>query len=1440
MKEGKASSQPGELLVLKEKASTIDKVPFWSYLTFFWVFELLKRGVKRTITADDLPGLINHLKSEVMLKRLLEAVQLEKEKAAASKAKGKPYKRGMLLLRALVRCFRYSQLTAIILVLISSGLHIMEAVCLGWLLQSLGPPSTSGGGVPGALGGWGCAALLVGIDLVAKFSTHHFFFRAWTLGMQLRASCTAAIYDKILRLRIGAISNLTAGKIVNMATTDVERFLMSGIFWVYLWEAPLESLAVLIVGVKEVGYSFVVAMALLLLLIPLQGEFSRRFAKLRSKVAKLTDERVKLTSQVITGARLVKMSAWEPALLREIAGVRAKEVSVLRQANFLRAANEGLFFAQPTVLALICFAVQSAVRGEPLTPRAVFVVLSLLNLVQMALGKFLTLAVQACSEGWISLGRLEEFLLMEEQHDREVAPPSVTLSISTSNAPPPLLANANSNGLKPGSITLRGGSFHWGGSSSQILTVKKPKRSSSQKFSAMVRGASGKSLGSAADLSFKGAVVSGEGALDSPKVTLRGIDLEVAPGELVGIVGNVGSSKSSLLMALLKEMVPAGGEVSLGSAGTLAYASQEAWIMNATLRENILFGKDMDTEWYDRVLDACALRFDLAQLPYSDLTLIGDRGVNLSGGQKARIGLARVVYSRADVYLLDDPLSAVDPEVSRRLFEDVICGLLKGSTRILVTHQVHHLKEGTDRIIVLKNGTMAAIGSYADVAAGGHLEGLEQDQAEALETSTNASAIADIEEEEEDSEEHSEEHRLALKSDDVSVAVVSNGDAVSSEMVLASGVTNGTAGGGARQSRVSSSIIDPPMRGVVTEQATVEEQEVGQVKFGTYYAYMQAACGIPRAIILACLMMLGQGMVIAVSLWLAHWTRSTDQFANYWVYGLLGLSLGTLAVSLLRAMAVFTALVRASHRLHDAMLLRVLYAPMAFFDTRPAGRILNRFAGDVGISDDTLPQTLYDFISCTLMCIGSVALVCAVNPFVLLALIPAGLLFNYLLVLYLTTSREIKRLEAAARSPVYSCLSETLDGLVTVRAFGAQERFLKRFLGLLDCNIEAYFAYLFTGRWLGFWMDMVVWLLLAAAAFFSVAVSKTNVMDIQPGLLGAALTYVIQLGGLFQWAVRQSAEVENQIISVERIISYSKVDQEADRESKQPPPGDWPYEGTIVMTNVWASYAPTAPPVLKGLNLTIAGGDKVGIVGRTGAGKSSLISVLFRLTEYDRDQGSVEIDGIKTYDIGLHELRSRLSVIPQSPFLFSGSVRLNLDPFNKYSDLEVWNALECVQMKIFVQELPGGLSALISESGGNLSVGQRQLLCLARAILQRSRVLVMDEATANVDVGTDAMIQSAVRTQFASCTVVMIAHRLRTIIDCQKVIVLDAGKVVEQGHPYTLLTAPVDNKRTQRRGFKAMVAETGPDESKELARLAKEAYRQEEQQGMSSTLMGPQ
>ncbi|XP_045694930.1 ATP-binding cassette sub-family C member 4 isoform X2 [Phyllostomus hastatus] len=868
--------------------------------------------------------------------------------------------------------------------------------------------------------------------------------------------------------------------------------------------------------------------------------------------------------------------------------------------------------------------------------------------------------------------------------------------------------------------------------------------------------------------------------------TLQGLSFTVRPGELLAVVGPVGAGKSSLLSAVLGELPPRQGLVTVH--GRVAYVSQQPWVFSGTVRSNILFGKKYEKERYERVIKACALKKDLELLEDGDLTVIGDRGATLSGGQKARVNLARAVYQDADIYLLDDPLSAVDAEVGRHLFQLCICQALHEKITILVTHQLQYLK-ATSQILILKEGKMVQKGTYTEFLRSGVDFGslLKKENEEAEQASTSESPVPRRRTFSESSVWSQQSSRPSLKDGSP------EGQSVENENV----------------------------------QATVPEESRSEGKIGlkAYRNYFTAGANWFILIVLVLVNIAALASYVLQDWWLSYWANQqsalnttvngkgnvTEKLDLNWYLGIYsGLTVATVAFGFVRSLLVFYVLVHSSQTLHNKMFESILKAPVLFFDRNPIGRILNRFSKDIGHMDDLLPLTYLDFIQTFLQMTGVVSVAVAVIPWVAIPLVVLGILFFFLRSYFLQTSRDIKRLESTTRSPVFSHLSSSLQGLWTIRAYKTEERFQELFDAHQDLHSEAWFLFLTTSRWFAVRLDAICAIFVTVVAFGSLILAKT----LDAGQVGLALSYALSLMGMFQWCVRQSTEVENMMISVERVMEYTDLEKEAPWESPKHPPPAWPHEGVIVFDNVNFTYSLDGPLVLKHLTALIKAREKVGIVGRTGAGKSSLISALFRLSE---PEGRIWIDKILTTEIGLHDLRKKMSIIPQEPVLFTGTMRKNLDPFNEHTDEELWNALKEVQLKEAIEELPGKMDTELAESGSNFSVGQRQLVCLARAILRKNRILIIDEATANVDLRTDELIQKKIREKFAQCTVLTIAHRLNTIIDSDKIMVLDSGRLKEYDEPYVLL------QNTESLFYK-MVQQLGKAEAAALTETAKQVY----------------
>ncbi|XP_021729901.1 ABC transporter C family member 2-like [Chenopodium quinoa] len=864
--------------------------------------------------------------------------------------------------------------------------------------------------------------------------------------------------------------------------------------------------------------------------------------------------------------------------------------------------------------------------------------------------------------------------------------------------------------------------------------------------------------------------------LKAEKPTLANINLDIPVGSLVAIVGGTGEGKTSLISAMLGEVPALSSDTSAVIRGTVAYVPQVSWIFNATVRDNILFGSVFEPAKYETSLNVTALKQDLELLPGGDLTEIGERGVNISGGQKQRVSMARAVYSKSDVYIFDDPLSALDAHVGRQVFEKCIKEELSGRTRVLVTNQLHFLSQ-VDRIILVHDGLIKEEGTYEELSENGVMFQKLMENAGKM-------------------EEYSEEKLDVESSDEKAPKVVANGNL-----------------------NDKTSVTTDPQKPKESKSVLIkqEERETGVVSLDVLIRYKNALGGTWVVMILLMCYVFTEALRVSSSTWLSVWTDQSSPhrygpgFYNL-VYALL--SFGQVLITLLNSYWLITSSLYAAKRLHDAMLKSIVRAPMVFFQTNPLGRVINRFAKDLGDIDRNVAVFGNMFLNMMSQLISTFVLIGIVSTMSLWAIMPLLVLFYGSYLYFQSTAREVKRLDSVSRSPVYAQFGEALNGLATIRAYQAYDRMANINGKSMDNNIRFTLVNMSGNRWLAIRLETLGGLMIWLTATFAVMQNgRAENQEAFASTMGLLLSYALNITGLLTGVLRLASLAENNFNAVERVGTYIDLPSEAPPviESNRPPPG-WPSSGSIKFEDVVLRYRPELPPVLHGVSFTVNPSDKVGIVGRTGAGKSSMLNALFRIVELER--GKILIDDYDIAKFGLTDLRKVLGIIPQAPVLFSGSVRFNLDPFNEHNDADLWEALERAHLKEVIRRNPLGLDAEVSEAGENFSVGQRQLLSLARALLRRSKILVLDEATAAVDVRTDALIQKTIREEFKSCTMLIIAHRLNTIIDCDRILLLEAGKVLEYDTPEKLLSS-------EESAFSKMVQSTGAANAQYLRSLVR-------------------
>ncbi|XP_078129766.1 ATP-binding cassette sub-family C member 10 isoform X1 [Sander vitreus] len=1178
---------------------------------------------------------------------------------------------------------------------------------------------------PVSWGAW-CALGLFASTLLSSIFQNIFAFEVSKVALSARAALVSAIYGKALQVSGSSLAGTTMGEVVNLMSTDTNRVVNFCGSFHELWSLPFQFVITLYLLYLQVGVAFLGGLGVALLLVPFNKFLATRILSNNQHMLRHKDSRVKLMTEILFGIRIIKFYNWEPHFTQKVSDCRKQELSHLKALKYLDAMCVYTWAALPVVISILTF-VTYVLLGNQLTAAKVFTTLALVGMLVIPLNSF-PWVLNGILEAKVSLDRIQRFFKLTNQ------------DLQTHYA---LVSPEDSQT----SILLSQGTFSWQGPD----------------------GPNQKKEGENETRAAEGSLL------------LHGLTLHITKGSLVVVVGKVGCGKSSLLAALTGELNRRSGVVYVADreAG-FGLASQEPWIQHASVRDNILFGKDYDPVFYQAVIQACALSDDLNVLPNGDKTEVGENGVTLSGGQKARLVLARAVYMDKDIYLLDDPLAAVDTDVAEHLMKRCIMELLRGKTRILCTHRIEFVDKA-DMVVLMDNGTIVKTGTPAEILP------LVEAMPKKRKNDNNMKEKDGVEQEEEE-------------------------PGLSPDLCVDD---------------------DPILSGA-------EQKQMGGLAWKVYQTYWVAVGGVLAASILMSLLLMQASKNVS-DWWLSHWiselknngstTTNVSSSAAFSSPHLLLFSPGgfisplsslqtftssnmssdvkfylTVYASIATANTVFTALraflfaygaICAATAIHNRLLDRVLKATVCFFDTTPMGRIVNRFSSDLYTVDDSLPFILNILLANVFGLLGMLVVISYGLPWVLVLLLPLALVYHRTQHFYRHTSRELKRLCSITLSPVYSHFSETLTGLGTIRASGSSARFEEEIARRLEQNQRCLFLSNATTQWLSIRLQMIGVAVVTGLGVIAVVQHQYNSVD--PGLVGLSLSYALSITNLLCGLIFSFTQTEMQLVSVERTEEYSTgLPTEPQHQNTQLSPA-WPEQGWLEFRGVVLVYRDGLPNALDGVSLVVRPGEKVGIVGRTGSGKSTLFLALFRMVELN--QGQILLDGLDISSVGLSQLRSRLAIIPQDPFLFSGTIRENLDPCGRHSDQQLLDVVDQCHLSSVVNRM-GGLDAEVGERGRSFSVGQRQLLCLARALLTQAKVLCIDEATASVDQKTDKLLQQTIREKFQDMTVLTIAHRINTIMDCDRVLVMHAGKVVEFDTPAALC-------QTDHSIFQRLVSQTG-------------------------------
>lgn len=1284
----------------EHNANWVSRVFFW------WLNPIMSVGYKRTLQPQDLFVLTKDMTVEEMTEKFTSQYQAKCENYSKANLDKKNHKEGeispnYICAQTLLFVFWKPFLLSCIFMTLSGIGSTLNPLLSKKLITFVerkdnGAENSTGKGIGYALG-------TTGILFVCGLLQNHSVQKAMIVGAKCKAILTKAIIDKSFKLSLKSKHLYPSGKITSMMGADLARIDLAIGYIPVLISCPVTVIIAIVILIINIGVSALVGVALLVIFVVLLTFCTSKLIRIRRYANKYTDQRIRYIQEVLNNLRMIKFYSWELPYFDRIAGIRRLEMKAIFKMQALTNIVTAMAMSFTTISSMVAFLVLYALRKNNRGPASIFSSLSLFNVLAQQV-YVLPLVLSTCADAYVACTRVHEYLCCEETTSSEQScylDESRKIEMNKINA----------------AIVMKNASYNWksfDNNDEEIIPE------------------------SLSDCSI-------EVKVDNERKIFNGlkdINLTIYKNEFIVITGLIGSGKTSFLSALSGLMNRSSGSAEIN--GTLLFCSQP-WIQNATLRDNILFGSEFHADRYERVIEACSLSADLKTLSAGDKTEIGERGITLSGGQKARVNLARAVYANRDIILMDDVLSAVDAKVGISIMNKCILGLLKHKTRILATHQLS-LIDSADRIIFLNGDGTYEIGTFKE---------LQLNNKRFVELMTHNS----------------------FNNNEDKVEDGKTGDL----------------------DFVKNTSKDKSLQASEGKLIGKEGRAVNKLSLQIYRNYLKFGSGV-LGMLGWCAIYFSNTIFATFSqlfsnVWLSFWVdHKFSKSSNFYIGLYVMFSILSVIFLVIELLSLVYLINTASLKLSLMSTKNILHTTMSFLDTTPIGRVLNRFSRDTEILDNEIGNQLR-ITSYSLSTIIGVIILCIIYlPWFAISLPPLAIIFTFMISYYQASSREVKRLESVQRSFVYSIFGEILGGMETLKIYQVEDLFNKRLSKLIDNMNEAYFVTITNQRWLGIHLTLIA----SVFALIITILCVQSVFNINASSVGLLLSYILHITTQLVQLMRSITRVENEMNSMERINDYAvNLVQEAPYEIiETTPKPEWPSKGEIQFENVSMHYREGLPLVLNDLNFKIQPNEKIGICGRTGAGKSSIMTCMFRLNELQ--QGKIFIDKIDISSLGLRELRSKLSIIPQDPILFSGTIRRNLDPFNEADDKILLDALMKVGLiNVSEREIMSlsyeydlrskfHLNHIVEEDGTNYSLGEKQLISFARALVRNSKILILDEATSSVDYETDAKIQSTIAKDFKDCTILCIAHRLRTIIQYDRILVLDKGNVKEFDKPLVL------------------------------------------------------